>query len=150
MDFVINRVLSGLPTIVLWGSAQRSNPLPFQVPLIFGRKGSQGVKKVSFTACHSGTSPQVISNSPKTLFVLQHWLQSFCNLNFPQKQHLPSDKLRTKITSTIAKSTSPGLSDTTFFARWVPLSCTVPFIEKCTLPHQLVNQSNSLPLIYVL
>ena len=27
-------------------------------------------------------------------------------------------KLRTKITSPMAKSTSPGLSDTTFFARW--------------------------------
>ena len=30
-----------------------------------------------------------------------------------------SNKLRTKITSPIAKSTSPGLSDTTFFACWV-------------------------------
>ena len=27
-------------------------------------------------------------------------------------------KLRTEFTSLIAKSTSPGLSDTTFFARW--------------------------------
>ena len=31
----------------------------------------------------------------------------------------PSGKLRTKITSPIAKSNSPGLSDTTFFARWL-------------------------------
>ena len=33
-------------------------------------------------------------------------------MNFPKKQHL------TKITSPIAKSTSPRLSDTTFFAHW--------------------------------
>ena len=34
MDFVVCRVLSGLPNIVLWGSAPRSNPLPFQVPFL--------------------------------------------------------------------------------------------------------------------
>ena len=86
----------------------------------------QGAKKVSFTACHSGklslacTSPQVISISPQTLFDQQDWLQSFCNLNFPKKQHLPSGKLRTKISSSlIAYSTSPGLLDVTFFARCV-------------------------------
>ena len=36
----------------------------------------------------------------------------------PQSSTCPSGKLRTKITSPTAKSTSPGLSDTTFFARW--------------------------------
>ena len=36
----------------------------------------------------------------------------------PKNSTCPSGKLRTKITSPIAKSTSPGLSDTTFFARW--------------------------------
>jgi len=94
----------------------------FQVPIIltFKTRVKLGAKKVSFTACHSGkqqlacTSPQVISTSPQTLFDQQDWLQSFCNLNFPKKQHLPW----TKITSPIAKSTSPGLSDTTFFTRW--------------------------------
>ena len=35
---------------------------------------------------------------------------------FLQKLHLPSGKLRIKFTSSITKSTSPGLSDTTFFA----------------------------------
>ena len=58
-------------------------------------EGLQGAKKVSFTACYLGklqlacTSPQIISTSPKTLFDQQDSLQSFCNLNFPKKQHLP-------------------------------------------------------------
>ena len=83
---------------------------------------NQGANKVSFTACQSGklqlarTSPQVISTSPKILFDQQDWLQSFCNLNFLKKQHLPVGA-RTKITSPITKSTSPRLSDTTFFAQ---------------------------------
>ena len=34
----------------------------------------------------------------------------------------PSGKLSTEFTSPIAKSTSPGLSDTTFFARCIPIS----------------------------
>ena len=36
----------------------------------------------------------------------------------PKHSTCPSGKLRTKNTSPIAKSTSPGLSDSTFFARW--------------------------------
>ena len=39
-------------------------------------------------------------------------------LNSPQKVTCPSGKLRTEFTSSIAKSTSPGLLNTTFFARW--------------------------------
>ena len=67
---------------------------------------SQSAKKVSFTACHSGklklafTSTNVISTSPKNFLMG------------------PLGKLRTKITSLIAKSISPGLSDTTFFECW--------------------------------
>ena len=86
----------------------------------------QGAKKVSFTACHSGklelacTSPQVISTSPKTLFDWQDLLQSLCGLNFAKKQHFPIGQVKnvTKITSQIAKSTSPRLSDATFFLCW--------------------------------
>ena len=37
----------------------------------------------------------------------------------PKNSTRQSGKLRTKITRLIAKSTSPGLSDTTFFACWV-------------------------------
>ena len=40
-------------------------------------------------------------------------------MNFPPKKiTCPSDKLRTEFTSPTAKSTSPILSDTTFFACW--------------------------------
>ena len=44
--------------------------------------------------------------------------QFFCNLNSSKKSTCPSGKLIIEFTSPIAKSTSPGLSDTTFFARW--------------------------------
>ena len=44
---------------------------------------------------------------------------------FPKNSTCPSGKLRTKITGPIAKSTSPGLSDTTFFARWSLMSYKV-------------------------
>ena len=104
----------------------------------------QGAKKVSFTACHSSklelacTSPQVISASPQTLFDLQDWLPSFCNLNFPKKFTWPK-----------AKSTSPGLSDTTFFARWSgDTRCT-----RCsfsTLNSHGVSYSASKPVVYML
>ena len=53
------------------------------------------------------------------MFGEQHWLQFFCNLNFPNNFTCPSGKLRTEFTSPIATSTSPGLLDTTFFARCV-------------------------------
>ena len=44
--------------------------------------------------------------------------QFFCNLNSSKKSTCPSGKLITEFTSPIAKSTSPGLSDTTFFSHW--------------------------------
>ena len=44
--------------------------------------------------------------------------QFFCNLNSSKKFTCPLGKLITEFTSPIAKSTSPGLSDTTFFAQW--------------------------------
>ena len=68
----------------------------------------QGAKEVIFTACHLGklrlayTSPNVIS-------------QFFRNLNSSKNFTCPSGKLRTEFTSPIARSTSPGLADTTFF-----------------------------------
>ena len=83
----------------------------------------QGAKKVSFTACHSGklqlacTSPQVISTSPKTLISRIDYNPSVIGI-CPKNSTCVSSKLRTKITSPIAKSTSPGLSDTTFFSCW--------------------------------
>ena len=43
--------------------------------------------------------------------------QFFCKLNSSKYFTCPSGKLRTEFTSPIAKSTSPGLSDASFFAR---------------------------------
>ena len=115
----------------------------------------QGAKKVSFTACRSGklelacTSPQVISASPKTLFDLKDWLPSFCNLNFPKKFTCPSGKLRTEFPWPKAKSTSPGLSDTTIFERWSgDTRCT-----RCsfsTVNSHGVSYSASKPVVYML
>ena len=45
----------------------------------------------------------------------------------PKNSTCPSGKLRTKNTSPIAKSTSPRLSDTTFFAHW---ACHLERIKK--------------------
>ena len=86
----------------------------------------QGAKKLHFTACHSGkqqlacTSPQVISTSPKPFLISRiDYNPSVNYLNFPPpKSTCPWGTLK-KITSLIAKSTSPGLTDTTFFARCV-------------------------------
>ena len=89
----------------------------------------QHAKKVIFTACHLGklkltfTSPNIISTSPKNISMSRQISQLFCNLNSSKKFTCPSGKLITEFTSSIAKSTSPGLSDTTFFARrWTYLS----------------------------
>ena len=43
--------------------------------------------------------------------------QFFCYLNSSKNITCPSGKLKTELSSPIAKSTGPGLSDTTFFAR---------------------------------
>ena len=83
----------------------------------------QGAKKVIFTACHSGklkltfTSPNIISTSPKNVLMSRLTSKFFCNLNSSKKVTCPSGKLITEFTSPIAKFTSPGLLDTTFFAR---------------------------------
>ena len=83
----------------------------------------RGAKKVIFTACHSGklkltfTSPNIISTSPKNVLMSKLISQFFCNLNSSKNFICPLGKLITEFTSPIAKSTSPGLSNTTFFAR---------------------------------
>ena len=46
----------------------------------------------------------------------QHCLQFLCNLNFLKNFTCSSGKFRTEFTNQIAKSTSPRLSQTTFFA----------------------------------
>ena len=91
--------------------------------IIFGENW-QGAKKVVCTAYHSGklkltvTSPNIITTSPKNV-LMSRLISHFCNLN-PSKNFIcPSGKLRREFISPIAKSTSPRLLDTTFFAHWL-------------------------------
>ena len=85
----------------------------------------QGAKKIIFTACLSGklklefTSPDVISNSPKPFWQAELISQFFCYSNSSKSITGPSSNLKTEFTCQIAKSSSPKLSDTTFFARWL-------------------------------
>ena len=92
---------------------------------------TQGAKKIIFTACHSGkpklafTSPDIISTSPKSFLTSRIDFTVLLLFEFLKKHHLPAGKLKTEFTSPIAKSTSPGLSDTTLFTRCKPLiPCT--------------------------
>ena len=72
----------------------------------------QGAKKFSFT------SPKVISTSPKKFLMSIGYSSSV--IQIPSKNFVCSScKLRIEITSPVAKSTSPRLSDTTFFACWI-------------------------------
>ena len=84
----------------------------------------QGAKKVIFAVFHLSklklaydllvqTSFQV---APKTCLQVKLISQFYCNWNSLKNFTCVSVKLRTEFTSLIAKSTSPWLSDTTFFA----------------------------------
>ena len=78
----------------------------------------QGAKKITFTACQlklAFTSADVISLAPKTFWLAELISQFSCYLNFSQNITRLSGKWKTEFTSPIAKSTNPGLSDTTFF-----------------------------------
>ena len=57
--------------------------------------------------------------APKIFWWAELISQFFCKLNSSKYFTCPSGKLRTEFTSLIAKSTSPGLSDTTFSAHCV-------------------------------
>ena len=91
-----------------------------------GSIATQGAKKVIFTACHSGklkptfTNPNIISTSPKNVLMSRWISRFFCNLNSSKNFTCLSGKLITEFASPIAKFTSPGLSDITFFARCNP------------------------------
>ena len=82
---------------------------------------TQGAKKVGFTFSYLGklqlacTGPKFTSTSPKTFWWAGLITQFICHLNSSKNFTCPSGKLRTEFTSLIAKSTSPGLPDTTFF-----------------------------------
>ena len=95
----------------------------FQGVFIKNNYLSSGCKS-HFYRCHLGrlkltfTGPNIISTSPKNVLMSRLISQFFCNLNSSKNFTCPSGKLITELTSLIAKSTSPRLSDTTFFARW--------------------------------
>ena len=58
--------------------------------------------------------------APKPFWWAELISQFFCRLNISSENFTcPSGKLATEFSSPITKSTSPGLSDMTFFARWV-------------------------------
>ena len=77
----------------------------------------QGAKKVIFTAYHSGKR-KLTFTSPQNVLMSRLISQFFRNLNSSKKFTCLSGKLTTEFTSPIAKSTSPGLSASTFFVRW--------------------------------
>ena len=74
---------------------------------------SQGAKKVILKA------ETTIILAPKTFWWAELISQFFCNLNSSKNFTCPLGKLRKKFTSPIAKSTNPGLSDTTFFYKLI-------------------------------
>ena len=67
-----------------------------------------------------------------------------CVIWIPPKNSTCQGKLRTKITSPMAKSTSPGLLDMTFFARWCGLKA-VSGLSRGLLYITLINNDNILP-----
>ena len=87
----------------------------------------QGAKKIIFTAYHSGklklafilaqTSFQL---APKAFWWAELISQFFYYLNSSKNITCLLGKLKKEFTSPIAKSTSPWLSDTSFFAHWLP------------------------------
>ena len=83
------------------------------------------VKKIIFIACHSGKLKQALIAQTSFQLALKAFSrvelisQFMCYSNSSKNITCPSSKLKTELTSLIAKSTSPGLLDTIFFARWV-------------------------------
>ena len=81
----------------------------------------QGAKKVILTACHSGklklafTSPGVIPTSPKNFLTSR--IDFTVLLDSNSSDHLPVGQVNNRTHQPDSKSTSPGLSDTTFYAR---------------------------------
>ena len=77
-----------------------------------------GCKEIIFTAYHLGklkltfTSPDVISTSPKSFLTSRNDFTVLLLFEFLKKIQ------NSEFTNPIAKSTSPGLWDTTFFAHW--------------------------------
>ena len=86
------------------------------------------------------TSPNIISTSPQIFWWAELISKFFCKLNSSKYFTCPSGKLRTEFTSPIAKSTSPGLSDTTFFARW-SVQITVHIFWSFPIPRKVMART---------
>ena len=90
--------------------------------------------------------------APKTFWWAELISQFFFNLNSSKNFTCLSGKLSSKFTSLIAKFPSPGLSDTTCFARWsvVLILCysQVRYIfQPCLHSHSLFYARGTCPLI---
>ena len=65
------------------------------------------------------TRLETLATQARKKFLMSIGYLNFSVIWIPKKNFIcPSGKLRIGITSPVAKSTSPGLSDTTFFACW--------------------------------
>ena len=104
-------------TIQVWNSESSINKFQKE-------KYYQSAKKIIFTACHlrklklaftiAQTSFQLAPKAFCRAELISHF---FCYSNSSKNITCLAGKLKTDFTSPIGKSTSPGLSDTTFFAR---------------------------------
>ena len=103
----------------------------------------QDAKKIIFTACHSGML-KLAFTSPKTFLTGRIDFTVLLLIRIPQKG--------SAFTSLIAKSTSPGLLDTTFFARCSKVSSGKPFtcrmLQYLVLTEQNINSYKTSILIY--
>ena len=74
--------------------------------------------------CHLGKLMS-LQLAPKTFWLAELMSQFFYYTNSSKNITCPSGKLKTEFISPIAKLTSSGLSDTTFFARWYRIKVSV-------------------------
>ena len=79
-------------------------PGPFYKSSIFvANLGSQGAKKIIFTACHSGklklafTSPDIISTSPKNFLISRIDFTVLLLFEFLKKHHWPIGQVKNRI-----------------------------------------------------
>ena len=83
------------------------------------------------------TRPRVFLTSPRKFLISSVDYSSSVIWISKKKPTCPLGKLRTEFTSPISKSTSSGLSDTTFFARCAPLVTSLLSSCYMTLPDSL-------------
>ena len=112
-------------------------------------------RKINFTACHSGKL-KLAFTSPKNFFTSRIDFTVLLLFKFLKKYHLyPSGKLKIEFISPIAKSTSPGLSNTTFIACWPEQAFVIKHYRyslalipyPTPLPFFLLTSSYAIPTI---